>query len=469
MIPQPATKSFFFDGCHKDCGTVIADSWKDISDLGESLTNRFAYKGDNKFLKAVIGFWGWSARIIFTINTTCLMAIMIAVHNVVIFTIRALCSFTLFIIRLSGKFWSLIWKIKYPCPTNYCSECKPHYICPNCGITHSDLRPSEYGIFRRVCECGANLPTMHSLGRRAIESICSECGQPLINLQTSAMHLAFVGGPSSGKTNVFYMAQKEMLDRFVNAGFSKLIYADTSQQHIIESGITNLLQGQPVPKTNVAQIAPKAIHLFLQRPFRPVSQSIYFYDVAGEAFRTDKDVSSHAFYDHIDAIVFVIDPLSIEKFSDKNREQIDGKHLDACDIPPQDAYPRMLSSLSSYSTKGASGFKNARIAVTIAKDDLFNISNEIDDIMNSLPDEKKNEKVEDKRSRAVKEWLIRYEEGHLVRLLETDFRTVRYFSVSALGRTPDPANQSCFISERVLDPVVWGLGHRLNWKEKTNG
>ncbi|MEI6513628.1 MAG: hypothetical protein WCO51_10195 [bacterium] len=463
MVPQPALKSYFFEGCHKDSGAVIVDSWKDISDLGESLTSKFAYKGENKFLKAVVGFWGWSARVTFIVTTTCWMAVMIALHNSIVFTVRAACSLMIILLRLVGGMWSFAWKIKHPCPTNYCQDCKPHYICPNCGVKHSDLRPSEYGVFRRVCECGASLPTLHSLGRKALECVCSECGQPLVNLHTSTAHVAFVGGPASGKTNIFFMAQKEMIDHFQMANFSDMVYADASQQNFIENRIANLLNGQPVPKT--PEVAPKAVHIQLKKKFRPVPQSLYFYDVAGEAFRTDRDASSHAFYDHIDAIIFVIDPLSIEMFSDKYHDQVQEQHLDACDIPPQDAYPRMLASLSSYCSQGASGFKNARIAVTLAKDDLFGIAQEIDEIVASLPDEKKGESQSNKRNRAVREWLLRYDEGHIVRLLETDFRSVRFFSVSALGRVPDPNNHSTFVGWRVLDPVIWSIGHRIGWKE----
>ena len=186
-----------------------------------------------------------------------------------------------------------------------------------------------------------------------------------------------------------------------------------------------------------------------------------FRSVAGESLRTDRDASSHAFYDHIDGIVFVIDPLSMEKFSDLHLDEIQSRRLDACDLPPDDTYPRMLASLASYCTKGASGFKNARIAVVVSKDDLFGISEEIDKIMVTLPDLK----TADKRSLAVREWLIRYEEEHLIRLLETDFRNVRFFSVSALGRVPDPSDRSSFAGVRVLDPITWSVGHRLEWKE----
>lgn len=56
----------------------------------------------------------------------------------------------------------------------------------------------------------------------------------------------------------------------------------------------------------------------------------------------------------------------------------------------------------------------------------------------------------------MRQWLVEHGESNLVRGVENDFKKVRYFHCSSLGRLPD-ASSSPFDPQGVLDPLGWVL------------
>lgn len=112
----------------------------------------------------------------------------------VIFAIYALIlvgwlGINLTLIGFFALFTSLNAKLKaifYCCPNCHRSMPIPVFICPSCGVGHSRLQPSRYGIFWHQCSgngsvCGAKIPTLDILGRGELKSSCAHprCGRPL--------------------------------------------------------------------------------------------------------------------------------------------------------------------------------------------------------------------------------------------------------------------------------------------------
>lgn len=459
-MDQPAQKSYFFGPCSEDRNAVIAAAWKETHELGSSLTNKFGYKGNNRYLAVIVGFWGWSARAVYTGVTTVFMLTMTLLHAAFVGACQSAAGATVALLRLSDAFWTRLWRIRHPCPENYCRDCRPHHLCPSCGVVHTDLRPGPHGVFRRVCQCGVSLPTMHRFGRASLECICSVCGSSLANLQSSDIHVALAGGAFSGKTNLLYMSMMKMQQTHLRAGLTELKFAEVNQKRAVERQVESLTRGVPADKT--VEVAPRALQVLAGRKLLPVPTRIHFYDVAGESFDSDRATAEHAFYDRLDTIIFVIDPLSIPRVEERHKDEIAKEMLQSCSTLPEHAYGRMLGRLKSYSAQASERFRGIRLAVVLNKVDLFGVQHEIAALREAAA--ATLDKGADPVSEAVRQWLIEQGQANLVRAINDDFARTRYFAVSALGRSPSSSDTSGFEGIDVLAPLIWGMGHKLKWR-----
>jgi hypothetical protein len=485
-VSEPAVRSYFFGPGYSDLREFAAAAWAAGQATAQDYQARavgaapanYAYKNINSNTQALTSiFWYAAFAFCYMMNgsvigiITCVHAVLLGMGTVWLFCMAIF-------IRLMDSAWRFVWRIRYPCPSCYHVNVLPVYLCPACGQKHRQLVPGVYGVFRRFCECGANLPVIHIFGRQALPCECSACMTPLLNIQASDLHIAFVGGPSSGKTNLFFMQLYEMGTSYQEAGYDKFQYAEEAQKRFCDEQIGKLLRGEPAAKTS--QTTPRAIHLLVHPEKWPVDQSLYIYDVAGESFQSEDAVGEHAFYDHLDSVIFIVDPFSIPEVAQGYRQQLEGLEttVNACDLLPEEAYARMLTTLKSFCRRGEAGIRNARLAVIISKVDMFDLQEHLGrgQITHSLlsvaadrtePTEKALLPAE-QIDRACRTWLEQNGQGHLVRLMQSDFTHVRFFSASALGRPPNNDNSTRFQGIGVLDPLVWSVP-RLRWGGREDG
>lgn len=463
--PQPAVVTYFLGPAYKEYYEIFSTASIDAYDFANRRCQDLAKGGTSDFVSALGTVAALAGGLAYALTAAALIAVLAASFGVVL-----LLGSLIVLLGIAGLLafdwiWSKVWRLGRPCPRCFDRDANPYFLCPACGAKHTLLNPGLYGVFRRFCTCGANLPVVHALGRRFLESFCSRCDEPLLNVQSSDCHVAFIGGPSSGKSSLFFMCLREMAAGYGGAGYDHMKYADANVARYVNSQIQLLESGKPVLKTS--EITPKAIQFILNRPNLPVGSSVYFYDVAGEAYNADASAAQLAFFDHIDGLVFVVDPLSIEAVETKWEAEIRRLNLEPCKDAPESAYSRMLASLESYCRRGRAGIKKARVSVVISKCDVFNIRSEIEAAKGralAKIDGKKPLPPEAATSVAVRQWLIENGEGNLVRLIESDFAQVSYFVVSALGRTPASGETKAFTGEGVLVPIVWSLARRLKWK-----
>jgi len=371
------------------------------------------------------------------------------------------------LLSVSHTSFRYIWRIGYPCPSCYARGQDPVFICPTCGERHEKLRPNTYGVLKHTCKCGASLPTIKLLGKKNIPAICRECNTPLTEFETTDIHLAFAGGPASGKSNLFYQSLDELMKKAKNAGYQNITFGDSTQDLLIGEEFKRLKSGNPTSKT--AEKLPKGVHVIMKHPVSPVKKSIYFYDVAGETFLTGDESSSQRFYGHIDGLVLVIDPLSIAQVKNKYKDQIDkiGQEIVASTLDPEEVFSRLIRALEAYVRGGLSAIRSARVSVVISKVDLFDFEQSIMDFHNKNNQNNENKPVVNINDNC-KNWLTEQGLGNLVSLIESHFKNVRYFPVSALGRQPDQKDNSNFVPKGVFEPISWALSRRIQFKEKEN-
>ena len=162
----------------------------------------------------------------------------------------------------------------------------PAYLCPNpeCRETHWDIRPGRYGVLRRTCRCGWQMPTLLLLGSaRRLDAICPyrACKQPLEHRPGEGREiiLPIFGSKGAGKTLLLYGIIKT-LQASIRPGIH-VDYADSATAARMRDLDSGLAEGFTVPATPAAEL-PKAYVLRLRiGRYRRIVQLL---DAAGELF-----------------------------------------------------------------------------------------------------------------------------------------------------------------------------------------
>ncbi len=458
--PQPAFRQYYFRKAYHDYWLVVTESWKPnhtaavwVMDKGTKL-----FKGDfvlftwplglTVFLIAAAGaVAGGAAYLIFGL-----------VHLLLVL-LCALTAVCLGFILRAAEYLSMLWRrIFLVCPNSNCYQKigLPVYICPNCGVKHDKLIPGTYGIFRRLCQCTAQLPTLFLFGRHKIPSICpnERCQRPLSGVEGVArnLHVPIVGGPAAGKTS-FMMASMCELHRRSASGQLIMDFPEKKHRVLYERCSRDFMNGALLGKT--AEDSPDAFLLKLNDGGSS-EKLLYMYDAAGELYQQTDVLRGHEYYSYTHGILFLLDPFSLPQVQiDFERPlQSASAQIRPCAERPQDVYDRMIGTLRQFS-KMSGSFRSVPIAVVVTKADAFGLAADIAATHNGNGFGG-GKKQDDPESDSVRQWLIGHGEGNLVRGIEHDFKKVQYFHCSALGRLPD-ASYTPFVPEGVLDPLEWVL------------
>jgi len=335
------------------------------------------------------------------------------------------------------------------CPHCYQAMPIPIYLCPTCGAEHSRLWPNGYGLLAHRCiRCKTSLPTLDVLSRHRLASLCPWChhGLPPRLAESAGVHIALVGATAAGKTSYLMTAIQELRSRHANW---KMIFIDTTLQQRFEDAMSRFKRGQTLIPTK--EIVPSAYTLKIQRPGRRSSRVLYLYDPAGAAFEDDIQAGKQAYYKYSNGIILVIDPLSLPGWSQtQDRQSVDT-------LMVMQTYERVMKMLEIH--VGISRRYRQPIAVVVSKVDLFELNNEI-----GLPAVRIRTKYDpsirseaEVLSQLVRAFLCKQGLKNLVYDLELSFEHIRYFSCSALGRTPAAKETREFESDRTLDPLLWVL------------
>jgi hypothetical protein len=350
--------------------------------------------------------------------------------------------------------WALIWLLRgadavrrrvrhasYECPTDHERFSLPVYICPGCGAEHSRLVPGRWGILKRECECGKTaLPTTVIRGRQRVPQRCP-WGHSMSGFLGFAENLpiAIVGGPSAGKSTFLAGALVEIENPAAGVSLQPLVESRDAYARLIDA----MQLGSPPEKTTDER--RPALVAEVQGSGR--SRALYAYDLAGEVYSAEDKVRGLRFLTHSAGIVMLIDPFSIRNVAEDRAEEI-ANHVSQI-LPsseePMRVYERLLATLKEAGAHTA----DMPLAVVVAKSDAFGIGTEIDDFAKTVG-----------ADTAARAWLNANGAGNLVRSIEQDFKKISWFSVSALGRMPDPAVSKPFVPRGALAPLLWILACR---------
>ncbi|MGM9968972.1 MAG: hypothetical protein ACI35S_01080 [Anaeroplasma sp.] len=364
---------------------------------------------------------------------------------VIIIVIFSIVSFSDFIFRKSHSIVS------------HCSNCQrpialPTYICPNCGVEHTHLAPSKYGIFKRKCKCGHKIPTTFFNGRQKLEGTCPHCGNMISKGgEHSSISIPVIGGPSSGKTCFINMAIREF-DKFVSQKLNfKFIYEDEGNM-LYEGNMIEMENGMIPQKTNDEQLTYYRFN-FTPNGYK-IPNLISLCDIAGEAYEHMDVLGAQVGFKYANGFLLIVDPLSIYDF--KKETEANGIAID--EYKPSsmsiDQIASIVTAVLDNMNAGKSGtVVKKKIAVVITKCDFPGIEEKLGkDIINDKIATNNKLSILEARNIVCEEFLSEYGESDFVNIIKSKFSNYQYFTCSSLGHNVDGTN---FTPTSVVEPVLW--------------
>ncbi len=398
-------------------------------------TNRFEREGAGGSVKFLVtffsGFVGIPISFILTILYIPAFLVMRSVHWV----------------------WLGYRGVRYQCPypDDGIRFRLPIHVC-SCGTRYDDLRPGIYGLLYHTCRHENHkgnhqkLPTLDMLGRgneekSGLKRLCGNCKRPLIHrsgLEMPVYPVALFGAPNSGKTVYLHQTIEELLSKW-NKGRNEC-YIDSPEDKGKHKTIIERLKKGGVPaKTRAVQ---NAIGMALMIPEWRLRALIHFYDSAGERYEDLEQFRDMGVVQFLRCAFLLIDPFSLPNSKILLGKEADQKaeivvnHLLTAVIPMRNDNPLAMDAIP--------------IAVILTRCD-------------ELPGEKypefKNLNSNPPSSEDCKRIFEKLGGTSLIRLLESNFKNIEFFAVSALGRPPNTGSGP-FVPQGVIHPLRYLLSHK---------
>lgn len=446
---EPAYKQYFFGQAWRDYRAVVRMSIQASREMFDSVlkAGNFAGRGCGIAGNAII--LGSAGGVV----AGALVLSLVGALHLLLVALMCAAAMTLALVSRVLEYAAMLWRrSQMVCPHAGCYRkiALPVYVCPGCGARHKRLIPGAYGTFHRRCQCKRRLPTLFLLGRHKLDSYCPHpgCGRPLNAAigPLPTLHFPIVGGASSGKTSLLTAMLVE-LSAQAKDGRLSIEFPEKKDAALFTAASAAFAAGRTVAKTPkyspnafLATITDRLDHCAL----------VYAYDAAGELYQGADELNAQEYYSYIQGVILVLDAFSLpEARQAGGADFFRVQHLvRPSSEPVESIYIRMVETLRSFS--GQSGRLPQPLAVVLSKADALGLR---DRLLHEAGSDDPSA-----QSAAVQRWLQQHGEGNLVRLIGRDFKQVRFFACSALGRLP-AFSAEAFVPAGALAPLAWLLGH----------
>lgn len=266
-------------------------------------------------------------------------------------------------------------------------------------------------------------------------------GVTVLNMAEFGRNVRFSSGAPRGKKvelgQVYHMGEKETARVKLNL--------ESFRSHCFITGSTG--SGNSLT----------AYQLMLKLPNEKIGRRIYVYDISGEMFSSSSDVQNNLAYSYANGFIFIIDPLTLNQFAMDVEDKVDLNAYGASSKDFDDILNIMLINLEKmFGLKDKDTLKR-NLAVVINKVDIPTLEEKIGETaaQQYLAENAKTCKsYMDARDAVCRNFLEEYGAGNFVRTAEAKFKTVRYFTCSALGHNHEGQP---YEGKNVVDPVMWLL------------
>ncbi len=458
---EPAIKSYFFGKGYRDLGAVISDSWHRNLDSAQHELKQARSFWPREYHHKGLALLRGSAGVSVLVFGMVFFLAASALHIVVLGTFFLLIYLGFTLVYFTERLYLLYQGFFTVCPHCHHKYPLPEYFCPRCGEVHRRLTPSSYGILYRTCQCGQRLPATFFLNRGQLESRCPQC-EDLLKTSHSESKKAFipiVGGPSVGKSAYLFSAVTEMIEEMAPRLRLSHSFLDKTTERDFKQVRNDLATGQPPDKTLDA--LPRAFNLRLEKG-RKSPRVLYLYDPAGETFSDTEGLVLHKFHEYPSGLIFMVDPFAIPAVRMEYEDRLTPlmKAIKPSALPIEDALSRLLLSMEENFGLSKTSQIKVPVAVVLSKVDVFDLEDRIGEaaVRAHAKTRPPSDDPHSVRDELLRRQLIRWEQGDMVQQLESRCRTVRFFTCSSLGRSPDGSGKG-FQARRVLEPLLWILGH----------
>lgn len=257
------------------------------------------------------------------------------------------------------------------------------------------------------------------------------------------------------KTCFINMAIDQMMSDVAPARSWKMSFISDTEEKDHALAMKSLNQGVRLMKTELNSLT--AYQLMLKLPNEKIGRRIYVYDISGEMFSSSSDVQNNLAYSYANGFIFIIDPLTLNQFAMDVEDKVDLNAYGASSKDFDDILNIMLINLEKmFGLKDKDTLKR-NLAVVINKVDIPTLEEKIGETaaQQYLAENAKTCKsYMDARDAVCRNFLEEYGAGNFVRTAEAKFKTVRYFTCSALGHNHEGQP---YEGKNVVDPVMWLL------------
>ncbi len=450
MEKQPAEKSYVFDKGYRDVKYAFTNTWGQTFN-GAGIKKLFS--NILLFIPNLLAFLIVTAfRVIFnTIISLLLVAVFLIVAPVVYI------GFVL--VAFADWVYRTIKRISNVCPTCQYRFDLPTYKCPTCGAEHTRLIPSQYGIFKRKCNCGTKIPTTFFNGRQKLEAKCQNCGLPLDGTPHVAVCVPVIGGASAGKTCFINMAIAQIEDSIAAKKGYTFEYISNGQNEYRDI-VNGMKLGYLPEKTSDMRL--KYYQFYLTPKGESIKREISICDVGGEIYADDEMISDQIGLRFANAYIIVIDPLSITEYRREIENTIDLKKYAASSMTIDEILSRLTTTLENLYNISSKTMLSTDVAVVFTKTDLPGLSDQIGKkAVNAYV--RNHTATRDAASNILCEAFLRkYSEDNFVNNIRSKFKSVQYFACTSLGDSGDRN----FKPEGVEEPVLWIMNKIFKNTEK---
>ena len=364
----------------------------------------------------------------------------------------------IFVLNIVALLLMPIYKIIDNVNRNYqhCSKCYyefslPEYICPHCGVKHSDLVPSNTGAIFARCECGKFISSFIFSGKSKYKAACPKCGEILGASNAKQFAVQLVGGNDTGKTAFLAALQHLVLN-------SKMSKHGAILGHPSEAfGL--LEQAYQSGETESSSATEVGVTTFIYDDGKSVKQnSMVFYDIPDEVILSDSYENNPLNFGYSNGIILMIDPLNLENVRQKLKSNGNESALiGSSEDDPEELIIDFINQYSKIVGRSANKMVSTPLAVIINKSDVDIVSNEIGEhivkkVFESNP-QRYNNSIVNAMSSVCRSYLEKNGMTNAINNLESTFSNICYFSVSAMGHQSQAGIS--FKPNGVIEPILW--------------
>lgn len=470
-IAEPAKVSYFFGPGYSDLKDIIKGAWENNGKTIRGL------KDNRSIAMSDTGIWRWVKFIFYTFAILAMRIFgVIFFASISIIHVLFLMIFMFFLYCTFSVIWGIdrfiLWRRKV---SHVCTNCQKKYLFPiyvcKCGRQHRRLAPGKYGILSRVCECGEKLPTsglkkVNGLKRKELPAICPYCGYEDKQGESVQLVVPIGGGRSSGKSVfinafVYDFVEELAINKDLDVDPYNNPYNDKMRsQYQMIRGLYQHGESKRTEKENdKTKSSARDFSFWVNHESFTVPKLVHVLDIDGETFVEGSENFVPEQYRYCKGTVLVIDPFSIVKFRNEVIGELNGEDKNGIGpVPIVDVLNSFVLKLRDVLHLKASQDIRLPVAVAIAKIDAGNLEERIGEravrkLMSEQPEQYRN--YHDTMDYLCREFLKSNGEEGFLKIVDTEFKNIRFFAFSALGHS---LRNGRYHPKGVMEIMEWILG-----------